>query len=144
MRTTIKLNTAKAASPTTVLLAAIALWGHAPHRGLLAWAAGTSVMAGVHLAIHLRYLRRPDGSDPAMWRRRFTWAMVVAGGMWGALPLLALPGEGHPEYQSVVALFVVAFMASNAIFTSPLRGMFLSSRQERVSAELIDFGHKTT
>ncbi len=130
---------ATVASPTTVLLAAIALWGHAPHRGLLAWAAGTSVMAGVHLAIHLRYLRRPDGSDPATWRRRFTWAMVVAGGMWGALPLLALPGEGHPEYQSVVALFVVAFMASNAIFTSPLRGMFLSFQVPLVVAATVGF-----
>ncbi|MFN8022876.1 MAG: EAL domain-containing protein [Acidimicrobiales bacterium] len=113
-------------SPTTIGLILVALWSHAPHPGLIVWAATTTTMAGVHLAVHLGYLHRPAGSSPHVWRQRFTWAMVAGGAAWGALPLLALPHASSPEYQSVVALFVVSFMASNAIFTSPLRGMFLS------------------
>jgi diguanylate cyclase (GGDEF)-like protein len=79
-----------------------------------------------HLALHTRSHRTKGHRPWSSWLRTYDVAMFVGGAAWGSLAILALPGEGEAEYRTVVAMFVIAAMASNTIFSSPLRRLFLA------------------
>lgn len=112
-------------SPPTIALIACALWSSAPRAGLIAWIALASSVCVAHLVLHTRSYRGEGDRPWSSWLRAYDVAMCVGGAAWGALAVLALPGESHPEYQAVVAMFVIAAMASNTIFSSPLRRLFV-------------------
>ncbi len=113
-------------SPPTIALVLLTLWGVAPRTGLLLWSSCALATATLHVSLHAWYRRSSTRHAPEAWRRWYTIAMFVGGSLWGSLPVLALPGDGHAEYQSLVALYVISFMAANAIFSSPLRRLFLA------------------
>ncbi len=122
-----KLNMRSAVgTPATVVMIVATLWAATPHLGLIAWGCGAILVGVLHVSLHIHYRHRADERTPTFWRRRYTVAMGVGGALWGSISVLALPGGDHEEYQALVALYLIAVMAANSIFSSPLRRLFLA------------------
>ena len=113
-------------SPPTIVLVVVTLWAHAPRSGLMIWATCATATAAMHITLHGLHRRRSSSRSVWFWRRCYTTALVIGGALWGTIPLLMLPGDEHREFQALVALYVISFMAANTIFTSPLRRLFLA------------------
>ena len=76
--------------------------------------------------MHRLYLRQVATAPIARLVRRRGIALAFGGVSWGLLPVLVEPFDRAREYQAILALFVVAFMAANTIFASSLRRLWLS------------------
>ena len=113
-------------SPPTILLVVATLWSHAPRQGLLIWAACTLATATVHIVLHHLHRHRSDRHGVRFWRRWYTATLLVTGTLWGSLPVLTMPSDEHREFQALVVVHLISFMAANTIFTSPLRRLFLA------------------
>ena len=113
-------------SPTTIALILALFWNVAPHRGLLVWAAFTGTGATIQAVVHLLYRRQRATTAVDVLVRRRAVALATGGISWGLLPVLVQPMDRAREYQAILALFVVAFMAANTIFASSLRRLWLS------------------
>jgi diguanylate cyclase (GGDEF)-like protein len=113
-------------SPTTIGLVLALFWQVAPHRGLVLWATITAICATIQYVVHRLYLRQRSTAPVARLVRRRGVALAFGGVSWGLLPVLVQPFERAREYEAILALFVVAFMAANTIFASSLRRLWLS------------------
>ncbi len=122
-----KLNMRSAmGTPATVIMIVATLWTASPHPGLIAWGCGAIFVGAFHVSLHIWYRRRSSERTPTFWRRRYTVAMGVGGALWGAISLVALPDSDQQEYQALVALYLIAVMAANSIFSSHQRRLFLA------------------
>ncbi len=112
-----------AAPPTVALMAGI-LWGAAPRTGLVGWVVAVHAVTAAQLLLYGWYRRARRYGTVPHGLRAYVFVMAAAGAAWGSLAVLALPAEG--EWQAMVGLFVIAFMASNTVFAAPLRPVFFA------------------
>jgi diguanylate cyclase (GGDEF)-like protein len=132
-------------SPTTIALVLALFWQVAPHRGLVLWAAISGVCAAIQFGVHRLYLRQRTTTRISTLVRRRAIALVVGGVSWGLLPVMVQPYDRAREYQAVLALFVVAFMAANTIFASSIRRLWLAFQLPVAITAIIGFGiHQTS
>lgn len=126
-------------SPPTIALIALSLWSAAPRTGLIAWVTLAMFVCVWHVVLHTRSHRSKGDRPWSSWLRAYDIAMFGGGAAWGSLAVLALPGESEPEYRTVVAMFVIAAMASNTIFSSPLRRLFLVFQTPLAAVAFVGF-----
>ena len=126
-------------SPTTIGLVLALFWQVADHRGLLIWATITGTTAAVQYGVHQLYRHQRTIAPVSRLVHRRGLALAVGGITWGLLPVLVQPIDGAREYQAILALFVVAFMAANTIFASSLRRLWLSFQVPVAVTSIIGF-----
>ena len=92
------------------------LWNVLPHATLLGWLALKFLVAFVRLGIAWRY-RRDGPAHEARWGRRYEWALVVDGTVYGLIATLLLP-QGNPEAAALLNATVIGVAAIGLIVLS--------------------------
>ena len=92
------------------------LWNVVPQATLLGWLALKYLVAFVRLGIAWRY-RRDGPAHEARWGRRYEWALVVDGTVYGLIATLLLP-PGDPEAAALLNATVIGVAAIGLIVLS--------------------------
>ncbi len=95
------------------------LWNVVPQATLLGWLALKYGVAFVRLGIAWRY-RRDGPAHEALWGRRYEWALVVDGTVYGLIATLLLPA-GDPEAAALLNATVIGVAAIGLIVLSVRR-----------------------
>ena len=95
------------------LVLAAGLWSHYPARTLLLWLGAVLLVSGLRVGLHFQFSRRPrEDTELVVWRRRFTYGLVVSGALWGFTGWLFFDAPGM--LQRTLLLFMIAGLNAGA------------------------------
>ncbi|OYU98902.1 MAG: hypothetical protein CFE26_26750, partial [Verrucomicrobiales bacterium VVV1] len=95
------------------LVLAAGLWSHYPARTLLLWLGAVILVSALRVALNFQFGRRQrDEAELVIWRRRFTYGLVVAGAIWGLAGVLFFEAPGM--LQRTLLLFIIAGLNAGA------------------------------
>jgi diguanylate cyclase (GGDEF)-like protein len=126
-------------SPPTVALIVALLWSSAQRTSLVIWAVATIVIASAQVVVDRAMLHRTEARPVDWWIRTRAWVLSIGGMSWGALGFAVRVEVGDEADLALAAVFVIAAMAANTIFSAPIRRLFLSFQVSIAAVAAIGF-----